>query len=106
MTDSFASKMRLIEGVSTKSEKIRRLAEADYSRQEIADFLGVRYQFVYNVLAADEKKRILAEAEEQKKRGEAAAGMAESAPIWSANVPPLEPASVKIGRDGTATIPA
>ena len=35
---------------TTKSDKIRALAREGYSRSQIANFLGVRYQFVRNVL--------------------------------------------------------
>ena len=47
---------RLTEGLRTKSDKIRTLGAAGYSRQEIADFLGTSYQHVRNVLVAAEKK--------------------------------------------------
>lgn len=43
--------------LTTKSEKIRRLGSAGYSRQQIADFLGIRYQHVRNVLVDEERKR-------------------------------------------------
>lgn len=43
-------------GLPSKSEKIRRLAAAGFSRSEIARFLGVRYQFVYNVLSAPTRR--------------------------------------------------
>ena len=33
----------------TKSDKIRRLRRAGYERADIARYLGIRYQFVYNV---------------------------------------------------------
>lgn len=36
----------------TKSERIRQLAAGGMSRSDIARELGVRYQFVYNVLKA------------------------------------------------------
>lgn len=39
----------------TKSDKIRALSKAGYSRTEIANFIGVRYQFVRNVLVNDER---------------------------------------------------
>jgi hypothetical protein len=42
--------------LATKSEKIRRLGSAGYSRQEIADFLGIRYQHVRNVLVDEARK--------------------------------------------------
>lgn len=38
-----------------KSEQMRRLAAAGYSRADIARYLGVRYQFVRNVLVAAEQ---------------------------------------------------
>jgi bifunctional DNA-binding transcriptional regulator/antitoxin component of YhaV-PrlF toxin-antitoxin module len=49
------SKEDAVAGLNTKSDKIRGLAKAGYSRAEIADFLGVRYQFVRNVLVNDER---------------------------------------------------
>ncbi len=36
----------------TKSGKIRRLSTAGYKCADIARYLGIRYQFVYNVLSA------------------------------------------------------
>ena len=36
----------------SKSEKMRRLADAGYEKADIARYLGVRYQFVYNVLSS------------------------------------------------------
>ena len=47
---------RLVEGKSTKSDKIRTLGAAGYSRSEIAKFLDIRYQHVRNVLVAEEAK--------------------------------------------------
>ena len=44
---------KIIEGLSTKSAKIRALSEAGFSRTEIAQFLGIRYQHVGNVLVQD-----------------------------------------------------
>ena len=40
----------LVAGLTTKSAKIRALGSAGYSRSQIADFLGIRYQHVRNVL--------------------------------------------------------
>jgi antitoxin PrlF len=39
----------LVAGLKTKSDKIRALAKAGYKRQEIANYLGIRYQHVRNV---------------------------------------------------------
>ncbi len=41
----------VVAGRSTKSDKIRALDGAGYSRSEIANYLGIRYQHVWNVLA-------------------------------------------------------
>jgi hypothetical protein len=46
----------LTAGLGTKSEKIRRLGGAGYSRAQIADFLGIRYQHVRNVLVDEERR--------------------------------------------------
>lgn len=40
----------------SKSAKMRRLAAAGYERADIARYLDVRYQFVYNVLSAPQPK--------------------------------------------------
>jgi antitoxin component of MazEF toxin-antitoxin module len=42
--------------LTTKSDKIRRLGAAGYPRQAIADFLGIRYQHVRNVLVDEARK--------------------------------------------------
>lgn len=47
---------RLTEGLLTKADKIRLLAREGYARQQIADFLGIRYQHVRNVLVDEERK--------------------------------------------------
>jgi hypothetical protein len=44
-----------VAGLLTKSDKIRALTKAGYSRTEIADFLGIRYQHVRNVQVNDER---------------------------------------------------
>lgn len=43
--------VQLVAGLPTKAAKIRKLGAAGYSRQAIADFLGISYQHVRNVLA-------------------------------------------------------
>jgi AbrB family looped-hinge helix DNA binding protein len=54
---------KVVAGFHTKSDKIRELAKAGYSRSEIADFLGIRYQFVRNVLVNDERVASRAESD-------------------------------------------
>jgi hypothetical protein len=46
---------QLVADLSTTSEKIRTLGKAGYSRSQIADFLGIRYQHVRNVLVDAER---------------------------------------------------
>lgn len=41
---------KVVEGLPTKSAKIRALAEAGFARTEIAEFLKIKYQHVRNVL--------------------------------------------------------
>ncbi|HZP75692.1 MAG TPA: AbrB/MazE/SpoVT family DNA-binding domain-containing protein [Pseudolabrys sp.] len=48
---------RLTDGLPTKSAKMRALANAGYSRSDIARYLGARYQFVRNVLLRDQGRR-------------------------------------------------
>lgn len=45
-----------VEGLETKSDKIRALNKAGYARARIAEFLGIRYQHVRNVLVQDAMK--------------------------------------------------
>ncbi len=47
---------RVTAGLPTKSAKIRRLAAAGYETAEIARYLGIRYQFAYNVIHAPKVK--------------------------------------------------
>jgi bifunctional DNA-binding transcriptional regulator/antitoxin component of YhaV-PrlF toxin-antitoxin module len=48
----------LTAGLPTKSAKIRQLAAAGFERADIARYLGIRYQFVYNVLSAPQPKSV------------------------------------------------
>lgn len=43
---------RTCAGATTKSDKIRRLWDGGAEKSDIARYLGVRYQFVYNVIKA------------------------------------------------------
>ena len=54
--DSEIRMNRITAGLPTKSEKMRCLAAAGFKRAGIARYLGVRYQFVYNVLSAPAPK--------------------------------------------------
>lgn len=50
---------RICAGLTTKSEKIRRLGAVGVTKGDIARYLGVRYQFVYNVLKVAEQPSAL-----------------------------------------------
>ena len=87
---------RIAAGLPTKSEKIRQLGQAGYSRQQIADFLGIRYQHVRNVLVDAAKKHAA-------KTGE----LAEPKPAWRAeDVSADLSGKIRIRTDGSAIIPA
>lgn len=92
MPASNARQMRqLTDGLRSKSDKMRALAKAGYSRTEIADFLGTRYQFVRNVLVNDEGRSA-------KKAAEAKASIGAG--------DKLAPAKLRLGPDGRVVIPA
>jgi len=52
----------LTQGLSTKSAKIRLLEDHGVARSAIANYLGIRYQHVRNVLIAPRPKRTEAPA--------------------------------------------
>src|SRR5271170_2088445 len=79
---------KLTDGLTSKSDKMRALAKAGYTRKVIADFLGTRYQFVRNVLVQDE-------ARHAKKVAAATSGETEPAPT-----------RLRLGPDGRVLIPA
>lgn len=56
MTSQQREMQDITRGLPSKSEKIRRLGARGYTRQQIADFLGLRYQHVRNVLLDAERK--------------------------------------------------
>lgn len=53
---SSAQMAKLTQGLPSKSEKMRALAKAGYSRGDISRFLGTSYQFVRNVLVREEAR--------------------------------------------------
>jgi AbrB family looped-hinge helix DNA binding protein len=81
----------LIQGLKSKSDKMRALAKAGYGRADIARFLGTRYQFVRNVLVQDEARKA-----EEAIRGKAAS-------VGRGEVPPVK---LRLGPDGRVVIPA
>jgi hypothetical protein len=89
----------LTQGLPTKSAKIRKLGAAGYTRQQIADFLGIRYQHVRNVLLDAERKAAQPDGLVQQK------GLAEEHPLppshWGRDV-----ARVAIRADGSLLLPA
>ncbi len=84
-----------------KSEKIRHLTAAGYKRADIAKYLGIRYQFVYNVLKAPAPKggqrgrpALAASSEEQSSAARRA--MADQPSRW---------AWARVGRNGNIDLP-
>lgn len=63
MKDRDAVIDRIVHSDATKSDRIRKLDEQGLKRADIARELGVRYQFVRNVLVDDERRRALAREE-------------------------------------------
>ena len=57
MKDQGAAIDRIVHSDATKSDRIRKLGELGLARADIARALGVRYQFVRNVLVDDERRR-------------------------------------------------
>ena len=85
---------KLTVGLSTKSDKIRALGKAGYARQQIADFLGIRYQHVRNVLVDAEKKETVRELAEPQTR-------------WrSEQVDEEESGKIRVQTNGSVVIPA
>ena len=58
---SSASVRRVLASDATKADKIRRLDKLGMSRADIARAIGVRYQYVRNVLVDDERRRAVLE---------------------------------------------
>jgi bifunctional DNA-binding transcriptional regulator/antitoxin component of YhaV-PrlF toxin-antitoxin module len=90
----------VVAGVQTKSDKIRELAKAGYSRSEIANYLGVRYQFVRNVLVNDEQ------AARHAKRDQSVDTHADRDAATAAHGDKLYPTKVKIDPQGRVEIPS
>jgi len=63
MKDQAAAIDRIVRSGATKSDRIRKLDELGLARADIARALGVRYQFVRNVLVDDERRRASAREE-------------------------------------------
>jgi AbrB family looped-hinge helix DNA binding protein len=83
-------------GLKTKSDKIRTLGKGGYTRQQIADFLGIKYQFVRNVLV-DEARR---------QRGGFVPSDAIPPDLEIKSVEQKDTVKVKLGPGGQLTIPA
>lgn len=92
----------LTAGLPSKSAKMRRLAKAGYERADIARYLGVRYQFVYNVLSAPDPGNDRSEASPQAKGVKATPPA--KARETEASLPPRW-AWVKVDRGGRLDLP-
>jgi len=83
----------VVEGLTTKADKIRALDRAGYTRSEIAEWIGVRYQHVRNVL------------EDQKRLGppRTRGGMAEASQQFEGA--PQTAQRINVGKNGEVRIP-
>ena len=81
-----------------KSAKIRRLASTGYKRADIARHLGIRYQFVYNVLAKraplGEQEETDAHADSEAHGGSRDVGEPQAKWVW-----------VQVGKNGSIELP-
>ena len=93
-----ASKDEVVAGFQTKSDKIRELAKAGYSRSEIADFLGIRYQFVRNVLVNDKRVGRTAPSIQRAATRSKAHSVAHEPDV-------SRPASLRVEADGRVSVP-
>lgn len=89
----------LTANLGTKSAKIRSLGQAGYTRRQIADFLGIRYQFVRNVLVEAERRAKAAATTPPGGRQEAQSDSSVPQPD------PHQAFRVEIGPDGEVRLP-
>jgi AbrB family looped-hinge helix DNA binding protein len=82
---------KLTQGLNSKSEKMRTLAKAGYSRGDIARFLGTSYQFVRNVLVREEDRQSVVKT---------------AATIVPSDGPGVSPNRVRVSAAGQITLPA
>lgn len=94
---SHSSMDEVAAGFRTKSDKIRALSKAGYSRAEIARFLEIRYQHVRNVLIDDERAGRAAPSIQP---GAVHPGVADATKSGG-----LQPLRGVVGADGQASIP-
>jgi len=89
----------VVAGLTTKSDKIRALDRAGYTRSQIAGFLKIRYQHVRNVLV-----------DEQRKSGALApqpSGMADPGRpfVYDDEVDVRRAVRIHVGKDGAMSLP-
>jgi bifunctional DNA-binding transcriptional regulator/antitoxin component of YhaV-PrlF toxin-antitoxin module len=56
---------RLVRGLNTKSDKIRKLRGENFTRADVARFLNIRPQFVRNVEVYDQRRHMAAKVRQQ-----------------------------------------
>ena len=95
-----------VSDLGTKSAKMRRYAALGFSRTAIAEHMGVRYQFVRNVLVADEvRARQTTQYASDSTSDPAPPGFREPAPAPYQAATDLRPARVQVDASGRFHLP-
>lgn len=89
-----------VSDLRSKSDKIRRYAALGFRRAAIADHMGIKYQFVRNVLVGDEARHRTVEDG----TGRMGGGVAEPASRYDAGLEPL-PARLGVDVQGRVRLP-
>lgn len=100
--ESYEHMQSVTKDLPTKSAKIRALSASGYKRQEIADFLGIRYQHVRNVLLQPMAQRMGSAGPAEY------SGVKEHAPAPSADdgeANRMSSGNLLIERDGRVSLP-
>ena len=96
MSSNQAQMEQVTQGLPSKSAMIRALAKAGYTRSEIAKFVGIRSQFVRNVLVDEARRAHGRTSANENSANEQAAGSE-----WATG----STAKLRLDSEGRATLP-
>lgn len=94
----------ILSSKASKSDKIRALSAAGHSRADIARAIGIRYQFVRNVLVEDERSG--RDKGTPKAAQNATAPPQGPAPVAAEPAIPGAPVKLVVGQNGEVVLPA